>query len=98
GGAPRRTRAHFGARRGRGDAAGRDLPPHPDRRAADAVGLVLRARHALVQLASRAGALRGPRLRGRPRALPPARPRPLAALLGARRATSARLARAAGLA
>ena len=41
---------------------------------------------------------RGARLRGRARALPPARPRPLAPLLGARRTTPARLARAARLA
>src|SRR5205823_2494837 len=70
----------------------------PDRRPADAVGLVLRPRHALFQLAARARALRGARLRRRARALPPARPEPLAPLLGARRAPLPRLARAARLA
>ena len=57
-------------------AAGRrSLPADPDRRPADALGLVLAARDALVQLAARAGAVRGARLRRRARALPPARRR-----------------------
>jgi hypothetical protein len=60
------------------------LPADPDRRAADTVGIVLCARHALLQLAAGARAARGARLRGRSRALPPARPRPLAAVLGSR--------------
>src|SRR5437588_4380649 len=98
GGPLRRARAHLGAGRGRGGAAGRHLSTDPDRRAADAVGLLLRTRHGLLQLAPGAGAPRGARLRGRARALPPARPRPLAPLLGARRTTPARLARAARLA
>ena len=44
------------------------------------------------------GARRGARLRGRPRALPPARPQPLAPLLGTRRGAPPALARAARLA
>ena len=55
-------------------------------RPADALGLVLCTRHALLQLAAGASAARGARLRGRARAVPPARSRPFAAVLGARRA------------
>ena len=74
GGAHRRPGARFGRRRGGGRAARGRLPADPDRRAAHALGLVLSTRHALLQLAARARAARGARLRGRARALPPARP------------------------
>src|SRR4051812_13773717 len=74
------------------------LQRDPDRRPAHALGLVLPARSALVQLAARARALRRPRLRRRTRALPPARPESLAEVLAPRRTPSPRLARAARLA
>src|SRR5205823_7294202 len=63
-----------------------------------ALGLVLDQRDAVVQLATCARAARRSRLRRRPRALPPARPRPLAALLAARREPPAGVAAAARLA
>src|SRR4051794_13869259 len=62
------------------------------------MGLLFSDRHALLQLAARAGAARGGRLRGRPRALPPARPQPLTIVLDAARAASPLLARPARLA
>ena len=80
----RRQAARLGYRRGGGRAARRRLGADPHRCAANALGLVLPRRHAFLQLAARARAPRSARLRGRPRALPPAPPRPLAALLGAR--------------
>ena len=67
-------------------ALGVDAEAHPDPRPALALGLVLDARHAVVQLAARARAVRRARLRRRARALPPARAEPLAPVLDARRA------------
>src|SRR5581483_6199866 len=64
----------------------------------DGVGVVLVAGNAVVQLAAGARPARGARLRRRPRALPPARAEPLAALLAAARVRPARLARLARLA
>src|SRR3954469_11287025 len=96
------THRSQGARLGRGRRRGRVarglLPAYPDRRPAHAMGVVFSGRHALLQLAARAGALLGARLRGRPRALPLALPRPLAALLATRRGAPPALARATGLA
>ena len=84
--------------RARGATARRSLRAHPDRRPAHALGLLLTDRDALVQLAPRPGAAARARIRRRARALPPARARPLAAFLAARRACASRLSRGAALA
>ena len=97
-GAEIRARARLDGGPGGGRAHRRRIPPDPDRRATHALGLVLSTRHALLQLAARARAAGGARLRGRARALSPARPEPLATVLGARRATSPALASTARLA
>ena len=90
GGAARGARARRDADRRGGAGARRRAGAHPDPRPALALGLVLDARHALVQLAARARAVRRARLRRRARALPPARAEPLAPVLEARRAAAAR--------
>src|SRR5438552_4005886 len=97
-GAPGGTRGRDDARGGRVAVALRRAQANRDPRPANALGIVLVARHALVQLAARGRAVRRARLRRRARAMPPARGRPLEAVLGARRVASPRLARAARLA
>ena len=97
-GAEDRARARLDGGPGGGRAHRRRVPPDPNRRATHALGLVLSTRHALLQLAARARAARGARLRGRARALSPPRPEPLGTVLGPRRATSPVLAPAARLA
>src|SRR5438552_15017102 len=56
-----------------------------DSRPAEALGLVLEPRRALVQVEARPRSRAGPPLRGRPRALPPAGAEPLGCVLAARR-------------
>ena len=77
GGAHPSAAARLGAGGGGGRADRRLVPADPDRSPTDPVGLVLRKRHALLQLAAGAGAARRCRLRDRPRALPPAGPKSL---------------------
>ena len=77
-------------RRGRSRRARRRVPANHAPRPAQQVGVVLGERHALVQLAARAGSPRRPRLRRRARGLPPRRAQPRRALLEARRAAPAR--------
>src|SRR5262249_49353688 len=96
-GAHRRARARDDGARGGGAGARRHVRAGADPRPAPAVGLVLRARPPLVQLAARARTARGARLRRRPRALPSARAEPLGPFLAARRLASPRVARAARL-
>src|SRR6266404_4728899 len=96
--APRCTRARDDARRGRGAGAWRRVQADRDPRPAHALGLVLAARNALVQLAARARAVRRARLRRRARGLPHPRAEPFAAVLEPRRDAPARLAGAPRLA
>jgi hypothetical protein len=67
----------------------------PDRRPAHSLGFLLFPRHPFLQLAARASAVRGARLRRCARALSPSRPEPLEELLDACRAVASRLARPA---
>ena len=94
----RRTGGRLRSGRAGGRAARGRLSADPDRRPTDTVGLVFRSGHAVLQLAARAGAAQGGRLRRRARALPPARPEPLAVVLVARGTTPPRVARAARMA
>src|SRR5207245_476971 len=71
------------------------LPSDPDRRPALPLGRLLFEGHSLLQLAARAGAVRGARLRRRPRALPFAGAQPLQEVLESCRAMASRLARSA---
>src|SRR6266480_3055712 len=72
GGSARRARARRDADRGGGTGARSRAEADSDPRPALALGVLFDARHAVVQLAPRACALRGAGLRRRPRAVPPA--------------------------
>src|SRR5205823_5267556 len=63
GGANRRARADLGPGRGGGQAHRRHVSATPHRRPAHALGFLFSARDALIQLATGARAVRGPRLR-----------------------------------
>src|SRR5205085_2485426 len=95
---PRGAEADRRGRRVGGRAARPPATVARDSRPADALGLVLDERRALLQLAARPGAGSRAPLRRRPRALPPARAEPLAQLLAPRGGSDARLRARARLA